>query len=165
MADSNPAWMASPLPWDAAVAERIAREKATMPGAALPILHSLQQTFGYVHADAIPIVASVLNLSKAEVVGIVSFYHDFRETPPGAHTLRLCRAEACQAMGADALVAEVCESLGIENGQTTPDGRVTLQEVFCLGNCALPPAAMLDGKVYGRLSSERVQKLLAAATP
>jgi formate dehydrogenase subunit gamma len=163
MAESNAVWTANPQPWDAAVAERVIREKSTLPGATMPILHALQQTFGYVDKAAIPIIADILNVSQADIVGVVSFYHDFRETPAGRHTLRLCRAEACQSLGADDLVASVSESLGIEDGQTTPDGNVTLQEVFCLGNCALSPAMMLDGKVYGRVTTERIEKLLAGA--
>lgn len=154
-----------PQPWDATLAERVIREKSTLPGAAMPVLHALQQTFGHIPKDAIPLVADILNLSKAEVVGIVSFYHDFREEPPGAHTLRICRAESCQSMGAEQLTADVSASLGIANGETTPDGRVTLQEVFCLGNCALSPAMMLDGKVFGRVSAERIRQLLSVATP
>ncbi len=164
MAESNSVWTANPQAWDAALAERVIREKSTLPGAAMPVLHALQQTFGHVPKDAIPLVAEILNLSKAEVVGVVSFYHDFREEPPGAHTLRICRAEACQAMGSDALAADVSANLGVANGETTADGKVTLQEVFCLGNCALPPAMMLDGKVYGRATAERVKQLLSAAS-
>jgi formate dehydrogenase subunit gamma len=132
-------------------------------GAALPILHALQEAFGYVPREAVPMVAAALNLSRAELHGIVTFYHDFRETPPGTHVLRLCRAEACQSMGADALAEEARRHFGIDWGETTPDGRVTLEPVFCLGLCACAPAAMLDGKVVGALDAARLGALLDEA--
>jgi formate dehydrogenase subunit gamma len=132
-------------------------------GATLPILHALQDAFGYVPRAAIPLIADALNLSRAEVHGVVSFYHDFRDAAPGAHVLKLCRAEACQAMGADALSAAAREQLRIGWGETTPDGSVTLELVFCLGLCACAPAAMLDGKVFGDLDRARLDSLLKRA--
>jgi len=155
--------MAAHETWsDARGREIIAAHKA-QEGAALPILHAVQAAFGYIPRDAVPLVADALNLTRAEVHGIVTFYHDFRESPPGAHVLKLCRAEACQSMGADALAAEARQKLRVEWGETTTDGRVTLEPVFCLGLCASAPAAMLDGKVVGALDRVRLGTLLDQA--
>lgn len=129
-------------------------------GAALPMLHALQEAFGYIPRAAIPMVATSLNLSRAEVHGIVSFYHDFREAPPGAHVVKLCRAEACQSMGGDAVAAAAIQHLQIGWSETTPDGRITLEPVFCLGLCACAPAAMVDGQVVGALDGARLSALL-----
>jgi len=149
--------------WDAdRAAERIEALRHE-PGALLPILHALNEEFGYIDEAAVPLIARALNLSRAEVHGVVSFYHDFRDAPPGAHVLKLCRAEACQSMGADALAADARSRLGIGWGETTADGRVTLEPVFCLGLCACAPAAMLDGKVIGALDRERLGGLLDRA--
>ncbi len=146
--------------WDADRASLRIEELRQLPGAVLPILHALQEEFGYVDHVAVPLIADALNLSRAEVHGIVSFYHDFRKAPPGAHVLKLCRAEACQSMEADALAAEARERLGVSWGETSADGRVTLEPVFCLGLCACAPAAMLDGKVVGGLDRARLGVLL-----
>jgi formate dehydrogenase subunit gamma len=121
-----------------------------LEGPLLPILHAIQAAFGYVPDSAIPQIAKALTLSKAEVHGVISFYHDFREKPAGRHVLKLCRAEACQAMGADAVAGRIKAALGIDWHETTPDGRVTLEPVFCLGLCACGPAAMIDGRLVGR---------------
>jgi formate dehydrogenase subunit gamma len=121
-----------------------------LEGPLLPILHAIQEAFGYVPDGAIPQIAAALGLSKAEVHGVISFYHDFRSAPAGRHVLKLCRAEACQAMGADAVAARIKAALGIDWHETTPDGRVTLEPVFCLGLCACGPAAMVDGRLVGR---------------
>ena len=129
-------------------------------GPLLPILHALQERFGFIDERAIPIVADVLNLSRAEVQGVVSFYHDFRTCPPGRHVIKICQAEACQSMGANALVENLEAVLGIKVGQTTADGRVSLESVYCLGNCALSPAALIDGSLKGRLNVERILALL-----
>lgn len=134
-----------------------------LDGPLLPILHAIQAEFGYVPDEAKPVIASNLNLSRAEVHGVVSFYHDYRSHPAGDHVLKLCRAEACQAMGGDALADRVKASLGIDWHGTTPDGRVTLEPVYCLGLCACAPAAMLDGEVHGRVTAESVATLLAEA--
>ena len=138
--------------WDAdrAIARIEALER--LPGALLPILHALQEEFGYVDPAATPMIASALNLSHAEVHGVISFYHDFRHEAPGKHVLKVCRAEACQSMGADALVHHIERRLGVKLGETTPDRILTVEQVFCLGNCALSPAVMLDGEPYGRVS-------------
>ncbi|HEU0217844.1 MAG TPA: formate dehydrogenase subunit gamma [Stellaceae bacterium] len=133
------------------------------PGGLLPMLHALQREFGYIDREAVRLVAQALNLSRAEVHGVVSFYHDFRSAPPGQHVLKLCRAEACQSMGADALAAGARERLRIGWSETTPDGRVTLEPVFCLGLCACAPAAMLDGRVFGRLDATRLDGLIDQA--
>jgi formate dehydrogenase subunit gamma len=121
-----------------------------LEGPLLPILHAVQAAFGHVPQAAVPQIAKALNLSKAEVHGVVSFYHDFREAPAGRHVLKLCRAEACQAMGADRVAGAIKAALGIDWHETTPDGRVTLEPVFCLGLCACGPAAMVDGRLVGR---------------
>ena len=149
--------------WSEQRAGEIVALHAKQEGAALPILRALQETFGYIHPDAVRIVASALNLSRAEVHGIVTFYHDFRDHPPGRHVLRLCRAEACQSLGADALAADTCARLGVDWHGTTRDGAVTLEPVFCLGLCAIGPAGMLDGRPLGRLDAARVAAELAAA--
>lgn len=121
-----------------------------LEGPLLPILHAVQAAFGYVPDSAIPQIAAALMLSKAEVHGVISFYHDFRAAPAGRHVLKLCRAEACQAVGADAVAGRIKAALGIDWHETTPDGRVTLESVFCLGLCACGPAAMVDGRLVGR---------------
>lgn len=121
-----------------------------LEGPLLPILHAVQKVFGHVPQAAIPQIAAALTLSKAEVHGVISFYHDFREAPAGRHVLKLCRAEACQAVGADAVAGRIKAALGIDWHETTPDGRVTLEPVFCLGLCACGPAAMVDGRLVGR---------------
>ncbi|MES2542144.1 MAG: formate dehydrogenase subunit gamma [Pseudomonadota bacterium] len=121
-----------------------------LEGPLLPILHAIQAAFGYVPDSAIPQIAAALMLSKAEVHGVISFYHDFRAAPVGRHVLKLCRAEACQTVGGDAVADRIKAALGIDWHETTPDGRVTLEPVFCLGLCACGPAAMVDGRLVGR---------------
>lgn len=155
--------MAAHETWSEARGREIIAAHKAREGAALPILHAVQAAFGYIPRDAVPLVADALNLTRAEVHGIVTFYHDFRESPPGAHVLKLCRAEACQSMGADALAAEARQKLRVDWGETTTDGRVTLEPVFCLGLCASAPAAMLDGKVVGALDRARLGTLLDQA--
>jgi formate dehydrogenase subunit gamma len=149
------------LPAERDTVRRIVEDMKGRPGPLIEVLHSVQAAFGYVPADAVPILAEVLNLSRAEVHGVVTFYHFFRETPPGRHTVSLCRAEACQSMGANALAAHAKGRLGVDFHETTPDGVFTLEPVFCLGNCACSPAAMIDGRLYGRLTTERLDALLA----
>ncbi|MDE2167243.1 MAG: formate dehydrogenase subunit gamma [Alphaproteobacteria bacterium] len=148
--------------WNKDRAREIIAQHAEQDGAALPILHALHEAFGYVHRDAVTMVASALNLSRAEVYGIVTFYHDFRSTPPGTHVLKLCRAEACQSRGGDALAARAREALHVDWGEITADQRVTLEPVFCLGLCACAPAAMLDERVFGRLDAQLLDTLLSA---
>ena len=122
-----------------------------LEGPLLPILHAIQEAFGHVPDAAVPQIAAALTLSKAEVHGVISFYHDFRAAPAGRHVIKLCRAEACQTMGADAVADRIKAALGIDWHETTADGRVTLEPVFCLGLCACGPAAMVDGRLVGRV--------------
>jgi formate dehydrogenase subunit gamma len=150
-------------PWDPERATRIIAENQQGEGPMLPILHALQETFGHVPEAAVRKVAEALNLTRAEVHGVVTFYHDFRREPPGRRVLKLCHAEACQAAGCDALAARAEVVLGIPIGGTTPDGRVTLEAVYCLGLCATAPSAMLDDRVVGRLNEARLTTLLAEA--
>ena len=151
--------MTSYAPWDADAARSIIAEKQAMPGALLPILHALQEEFGYIDRAAEPLIAEILNLTRAEVHGVVTFYHDFRRTPPGRHILKLCRAEACQAMGADALALYAAQKTGIALGNTT--GGISLEPVYCLGLCAVAPSAMFDGRVIGRLDTNMLDALVA----
>ena len=150
-------------PWNATRGAEIIAEHAHLEGAMLVILHALQDAFGHVPEPAIPMIASALNLSRAEVHGVFTFYHDFRREPAGKHVLKLCRAEACQAAGGDALAARAEARLGIGIGNTTPDNRVTLEPIYCLGLCATAPSAMLDGRVVGRLDEARIDALVAEA--
>ena len=153
--------------WNAARAsEIIAGELAsTFPtergGAALPILHALQEAFGYVDKEAVPLMADALNLSRAEVFGTISFYHDFRHAPAGRHVVKMCRAEACQAMGADALHAHCKRTLGIDWHGTTVDGAVTLEPVFCLGLCSIAPAALVDDQPVARIDAAKADRMMA----
>ncbi len=149
--------------WDEVRARALIDALKDLPGASLPILHSLQSEFGYIYDEAIPLVAEALALSKAEVVGVIDFYTDFRKEPAGRHILRVCRAESCQALGSDALVDHIEQTLGVGMGETTSDGAITLETVFCLGNCALSPAVLIDDKLYGRVSTHRADKLIDAA--
>lgn len=150
-------------PWTAARTAEIIAEHRAIEGGTLVVLHALQEAFGYVPEPAIPMVAEALNLSRAEVHGVFTFYHDFRHEPAGRHVLKLCRAEACQAAGGDALAARAEQKLGISIGNTTPDQRVTLEPIYCLGLCATAPSAMLDGRVVGRLDTRRLDALVAEA--
>ena len=150
-------------PWDADRGAEIIAEHAHLEGATLVILHALQAAFGYVPEPTIPLIASALNLSRAEIHGVFTFYHDFRHQPAGRHVLKLCRAEACQAAGGDALAARAEAKLGIGLGHTTADERVTLEPIYCLGLCATAPSAMLDGRLVGRLDEARIDALVAEA--
>jgi formate dehydrogenase subunit gamma len=132
-----------------------------VPGGLLPILHALQEEFGYIDREAVLLIADILNLSRAEVYGVVTFYHDFRAVPPGRHVLKLCRAEACQSTGGDALAARAEAKVGVAFGNTTADGAITLEPVYCLGLCATAPSAMLDGRLVGRLDERKLDALLA----
>ena len=136
-------------------------EMKDLEGPLLPILHGVQKEFGHVPQEALEVIAKALNLSKAEVHGVVTFYHDFRREPAGRHVLKLCRAEACQSMGGDALHEKLQRLLGIGFGETAKDGSVTLEAVYCLGLCACSPSAMLDGEVIGRLDETRIAELAA----
>lgn len=142
------------------VVQQILETHRGVDGAALPILHAVQEALGCVPEEAIPMIAKSLNISRAEMYGIVTFYHDFRHEPAGRHVLKICRAEACQARGGDR-VAEAAEAaLGIRFGETSPDGQVTLEAVYCLGLCAAGPSAMLDRRIVGRLTEAKVAPLV-----
>ena len=130
------------------------------PGALLPLLHDVQHTLGHVPAAAVPMIASALNLSRAEVHGVVTYYHHFRSEPPGRHVVQVCRAEACKACGADALLAQAERLLDCASGQTRADGAVTLEPVFCLGLCATSPAIQIDERQHARVSPQRLHELL-----
>jgi formate dehydrogenase subunit gamma len=149
--------------WDEDLALVRIRELESLPGAMLAILNALQDEFGYIDDAAVPLIADALNLSRAEVVGVAYFYHDYRHAPPGRHVLKVCRAEACQAMGSESLVEYLQSRLGVPMGETTIDGSITLENVYCLGNCALSPAVMLDGDLHGRVSSESADRLVHEA--
>jgi formate dehydrogenase subunit gamma len=147
--------------WDPERGAEIIAQNAQLEGATLVILHALQEAFGYVPEPAIPMVASALNLSRAEVHGVFTFYHDFRDKPAGRHVLKLCRAEACQAAGGDGLAERAEAKLGITLGHTTADQRLTLEPIYCLGLCATAPSAMLDGRLIGRLDEARIDAIVA----
>lgn len=150
---------------DADGAERIAailRARQHQPGALLPILHDVQDAFGFVPPDAVPAIAQALNLSRAEVHGVISFYHHFRDQPAGRHVLQLCRAEACQAVGADALAEHAQRELGCGWHQTSADGAITLEPVYCLGQCAVGPALMAGSELHGGVTPARLDALLTA---
>jgi formate dehydrogenase subunit gamma len=142
-----------------AVLEVCARLKG-IPGALMPILHAVQEAVGYVPKDSVPIIAQELNLSRAEVHGVLTFYHYFRKEPGGRHIVHLCRAEACQAVGAVELESHAKLTLGIDFHGTTSDGAITLEPVYCLGNCALGPSLMIDDQLRGRVSTSRFDELI-----
>lgn len=145
----------------AARAAAVVAERRNLEGPLLPILHELQAEFGHVPQEALPVIAEALNLSKAEVHGVVTFYHDFRKEPAGRHVIKLCRAEACQSMGGDAIAARLQALLGIGFHETAKDGSVTLDPVYCLGLCACAPAALVDGEPVGRLDDEALEAIAA----
>ena len=145
--------------WNQESARSIIAGLAHLEGATLPILHALQEEFGHVDAQAVPLIAEALNLSRAEIHGAISFYHDFRAAPPPQRVIKLCRAEACQALGADGLVTYVREA-GLVLGETSANGAVTVEQVFCLGNCALGPSVEVNGRLYGRVGPARLGSML-----
>ena len=148
--------------WDAEAARKIAEGLKDLEGPLLPILHEFNERFGFIRDEAIVLIADVLNLTRAEVQGVVGFYHDFRREPAGRHVIKLCRAEACQSMGSEALAERLERALGISFGGTTADKRVTLEEVYCLGNCALSPSVLVDGELHGRADEGKVLGLVGA---
>jgi formate dehydrogenase subunit gamma len=155
--------MSQPEPFSSERAVEIIADHADQEGALLPVLHALQHAFGHVPREAVPIIAGALNLSRADVHGVVTFYHDFRSEPAGRRVLKLCRAEACQARGGDAIAARAEKKLGVKLGETTKDHQVTLEPVYCLGLCASGPSAMLDDRVIGRLDDKRLDALVEEA--
>ena len=130
------------------------------PGALLPILHGVQDALSYIPAESVPAIATALNLSRAEVHGVISFYHYFRDTPPGKQTIHLCRAESCQAMGGKQLEEHVKTRLGIDFHETTADGKFSLEPVYCLGNCACSPAMQIGNDIYGRVSEDSFDNVI-----
>lgn len=145
------------------IAARVAAvvgELKGLEGPLLPILHGIQEEFGYVPSEALPVIAEALNISRAEVHGVVTFYHDYRNYPAGRHVLKVCQAEACQSMGSDAVAIRFKQLLGIDFHQTTADGAVTMEPIYCLGLCACAPAAMLDGEVIGRLDADKIEQIV-----
>ncbi|MGX2040799.1 formate dehydrogenase subunit gamma [Methylocaldum sp. MU1018] len=146
--------------WDQERVRGIICDNKDKPGALLPILHAIQDALGYVPPDSVPLIAEELNLSRAEVHGVISFYHYFRDTPPGRRTIYLCRAESCQAMGSEALEAHAKQRFGIDYHETSADGAVSLEPVYCLGNCACSPSIMIDKDVYGRVTAETFDDII-----
>ena len=146
------------------VVEGVVASLKHQPGALLPILHGVQDELGYVPDDAIAIIAEALNQTRAEISGVISFYHHFRRTPPGDHVLQICRAEACQARGANKLEAHIKQRLNIDYHQTSADGRVSLEPVYCLGNCSCGPSLRIGDAIHGRVSPERFEHLLDEMT-
>ena len=143
--------MTSFEPWRPERGQEIIAGLTGLDGAALPMFHALQSTFGHVPNEAVAMIAHALNLSRAEVFGALSFYHDFRHDPPGARVVKVCRAESCQAMGGEAAGRFLLGDLGIDWGETTADGAVTVEPIYCLGLCAVSPAALVDGQPLGRV--------------
>jgi formate dehydrogenase subunit gamma len=133
---------------------------ASQPGPLLPILHAIQEHLGYIPPEVVGRIAEGLNLSRAEVHGVISFYHYFRQHAPGRHVVQLCRAEACQAMNCEATEAQAKQSLGVDYHATTADGKFTLEAAYCLGNCAAGPSMMIDNKLYGRVTPARFDELV-----
>lgn len=150
--------------WDAALVQQIIESLANKPGALLPILHGIQNALGYIPPESVPMIARALQQSRAEVHGVITFYHHFRMTPPGSHVVQICRAEACQARGSRALETHVKESLNVDYHGTTADREITLEPVYCLGNCACGPNIRVGDQVLGRMDSERFDALVDELT-
>jgi formate dehydrogenase subunit gamma len=148
-------------PWDRAKVAAIIDDLKHRPSPLLLILRRIQDELGWVPADTVPLIASALRLSRAEVHGVISFYHDFKHAPLGLNVIKLCRAESCQAMGAVALADHVKIRLGIDFGQTTADHNFTLEAVYCLGNCACSPAAVINGELVGRATAHRLDQAIS----
>ena len=147
--------------WDRDTVQSICRSLKDKPGALMVILRRVQDALGWVPPDSVPIIAKILNLSRAEVHGVVTFYHDFRHEPPGKNVIKVCRAESCQAMGAVALAEHIKARLSCDFGRTSADGAFTLEAVYCLGNCACSPAVVVNGKLLGRVTPVRFDAALA----
>jgi formate dehydrogenase subunit gamma len=153
--------MAARAAFDVELARALINRRRSTPGATLPILHDLQHHFGHIHEDAIPLIAEALNISKAEALGALSFYHDFRRSPIEGRVLKLCRAESCQAMGCEDLVSHLETRHGIKVDSDAAAADLHVETVYCLGNCALSPSALLDGAPIGRLNRERIDAIVA----
>lgn len=149
--------------WTETAALAVIERHAHVRGPLLPVLHAIQETFGQIDQQSIRLIAKTLNLSRADVHGVVTFYQDFRTAPAGRTTVQVCRGEACQSMGGTALAEHAVATVGVGFGDTTLDGALTLDQVFCLGNCALSPAIAVDGRLIGRVTAERFDSLIMAA--
>lgn len=171
MSGSNSSFIKSGVPTGKGIASADIASRAidiindfkSAEGPLLPVLHAIQEEFGYVPAETLTLIAEILNLSRAEVHGVMTFYHDFRAVPTGRHVIRLCRAEACQSMDGDRVAEAVQKLLGIGWGETTGDGKITLEPVYCLGLCACAPAAQVDDRLIGRLSERKAEQMIAEA--
>ena len=152
--------MTQAQPTPEAIVETIARH-LHLEGPPLPILHDLQHEFGFIPETAVPLIAAELNIGRAEVHGVVSFYHDFRDAPAGKHVVKICRAEACQSVGANALSDHALAKLGGDWHMTTPNGNITIEPVYCLGLCACGPAVLVDDQLEGRVDAARMDEILA----
>lgn len=148
-------------PWDQVKVVAIIDGLKDRPGPLLVILRRIQDELGWVPADSVPLIASALRLSRAEVHGVISFYHDFKHAPPGRNVIKLCRAESCQALGSVALANHLKRRLGIDFGETTADHNFTLESVYCLGNCACSPAAVINGELIGRATAKRLDQAIS----
>ena len=152
-----------PAEWNDEAARAVIRDYLGEEGPLLPILHALQENFGFIPREAEPLIADMLNITRAEVHGVISFYHDFRRAPAGRHVLKLCRAEACRSMGSEAKARRLLDALGLDWGGTTPDGRITVEAVYCLGLCATAPSALFDDEPVGRADAATLEALVAEA--
>lgn len=157
--------MQHPISWNIARAAEIIEAHRGASGAALPMLHALQDAFGYIPEAVLPMVADALNITRAEAHGIVTFYPDFRSSPPSRHVLKLCRAEACQSMGGQALADHVLGKLGVEWSMVAKNGAVTVEPIYCLGLCACAPSAQWDGQPIGRATAAKLDQLIDKARP
>ena len=155
--------MSGAVPWNETRAQEIIDAHLGLEGPALPILHALMDEFGHVPEAAIPQLARSLNISRAEMFGVVTFYHDFHREPHGRHTLKICRAESCQSMGAEKMATDLLARLGLKWHQTTPDGALTVEPVYCLGLCSHSPSAMYDGEPIGRVDGAALEELAREA--
>ncbi len=149
--------------FDTSKIQSILDELSAQSGALLPILHAVQAEAGYVPSDAIPLIADALNLSRAEIHGVITYYHHFRQEPAGKHVVQICRAEACQSVGSEALAEHAVKQIGCDFHETTKDGSITLEPVYCLGQCACGPAIMINDDVHARVDPAKLDKLLAKA--
>jgi formate dehydrogenase subunit gamma len=154
-----------PKTYDPAIGTEIIASFGARPELLVQILHAFIDRYSYLGEAALRQIADELNISRADIHGVVSFYHDFRTTPPGRKVVKICQAEACQSMGSRELTAHAEKKVGVSLDNTTPDGEITLEPVYCLGNCACSPAVMIDNKVYGRVDSDRFDQLLASRGP
>jgi formate dehydrogenase subunit gamma len=155
--------MSGVVPWNEARAQEIISAHLGLEGPALPILHALQEEFGCVPEAAVPQLAKALNVSRAEMHGVVTFYHDFRREPAGRHVLKICRAESCQSMGSEQIARGFLDRLKLEWGGTSPDGSLTVEAVYCLGLCSHSPSALFDGEPVGKVDAEKLDEIAQEA--